>query len=56
MADPKIVFVQAKDEDTKALGRCLGSIKQSEYVFVLIPASTKFLSKEDLQRMLEKVL
>ncbi len=55
MDDRKVIFVQVEDDLTGEVAKFLGGLDQTKYIFFMLPTSTKFLTKKDLQGLLEKI-
>lgn len=56
MNDRKIIFVQCEKAEASEVGRCLGSIDQHDYHFVISPKSIETMTREDVEEFLQRIL
>ena len=54
MDDRKVIFVQVEDELTGEVAKFLGALDQTDYIFFILPASAKFLTKDDIRGLLKE--
>lgn len=48
----KVVFVLAEKEEQAALGKLLGRIPQTDYLFILMPKGVETVSASELRELL----
>ena len=51
----KVIFLHAKKEDAAKLAQMLSGIKQTEYLFFILPLDIKLITKADLEDMIQKI-